>query len=286
MSKFIHIILLLALSCPFLVASPKPATATLDTRLVVVGGDLTEIVFALNQGSQVVAIDDSSSYPEQVKHLPSVGYVRALSTEGVLSVKPDRLIVSAYAGPKPVVKQLKQAGIDIATVPQKTTIAGIKQKIMQIADFLAVSEQGKALVKEVDQSMQQLTQRLQQQPHRKNKAMIFMGMQSGQLMAAGTGTKASAVLKLMGLDNPMKHKSYKPLSQEALIKVNPEIIIVALMPNQAADQSPFKHTKAYQNKAIYFVDSNALLSFGPRLPQTLLQLVESMQQNTQPIAQQ
>ena len=70
-----------------------------DRRIVVVGGALTEIAFALGQGESVVAVDSTSFFPMRAAELPRIGYMRALPPEGILSLRPDLLVLSSEAGP-------------------------------------------------------------------------------------------------------------------------------------------------------------------------------------------
>ena len=60
-----------------------------DMRIVCVSKHLTEMVFALGKGHNVVAVDLSSTFPDSAKLLPTVGYHRLLSAEGIISMKPD-----------------------------------------------------------------------------------------------------------------------------------------------------------------------------------------------------
>lgn len=66
-----------------------------EMRIVSVGGDLTEIVFALGHFDDVVARDSTSLYPESVQDLPDVGYVRSLGAESILSMSPSLIIETA-----------------------------------------------------------------------------------------------------------------------------------------------------------------------------------------------
>ncbi|QJX01792.1 ABC transporter substrate-binding protein [Alcanivorax sp. IO_7] len=63
-------------------------------RLVVAGGELTEIVYALDAGDRLVAVDSTSNYPAAARQLPKLGYVRALPVEGTLALKPDLVLLS------------------------------------------------------------------------------------------------------------------------------------------------------------------------------------------------
>src|SRR5690606_22723330 len=63
------------------------------SRLVSIGGSLTEIVYELGVEGLLVARDQTALYPAAARELPDVGYARALAPEGVLSVNPTALLV-------------------------------------------------------------------------------------------------------------------------------------------------------------------------------------------------
>ena len=75
-------------------------TASNTEKVVVAGGSLTEIMYFLGLQQKIVALDVTSSYPKEAKKLPSIGYVRALSTEGVLSLDPTLVIGENDMGPE------------------------------------------------------------------------------------------------------------------------------------------------------------------------------------------
>ena len=67
-------------------------------RIITIGGTATELVFALGAGEKVVAVDQSSVFPEEIKSLPQIGYIRAISAEGVLALKPTKIITTSEIG--------------------------------------------------------------------------------------------------------------------------------------------------------------------------------------------
>ena len=101
-------------------------------RIVSIGGPVTEIVYALGAGDQVVGVDTSSTFPEAATRLPQVGYQRRLSAEGVLSLQPDVVLATSDAGPPAALEQLK-AVVELVEVPAVYTIAGAEAKIRLIA---------------------------------------------------------------------------------------------------------------------------------------------------------
>jgi ABC-type hemin transport system substrate-binding protein len=69
------------------------------SRIVSVGGAVTEIVYRLGAAEHLVGVDTSSTYPAAATQLPQVGYQRMLSVEGVLSLRPTLVLLSVEAGP-------------------------------------------------------------------------------------------------------------------------------------------------------------------------------------------
>lgn len=80
-------------------------------RIISIGGDVTEIIYALNAEQDLVGRDSTSLIPEQVKKLPDIGYMRQLNTEGILALKPTKVITTSVAQPSIVLEQLKAAGV-------------------------------------------------------------------------------------------------------------------------------------------------------------------------------
>ena len=77
-------------------------------RIISIGGSITEILYELDFEANIVAVDITSNYPKQAKKLPSVGYIRNLSSEGVLSMHPSLIISENDIGPQIIIEQLKK----------------------------------------------------------------------------------------------------------------------------------------------------------------------------------
>ena len=95
-------------------AQSQPAADT--SRIVTLGGSVTEIVYALGAGDQVVGVDASSVYPEAATEKPSVGYFRQLPAEGVLSLDPSLVLALEGTGPPTVLDQLRSAGVRVEVI--------------------------------------------------------------------------------------------------------------------------------------------------------------------------
>jgi hypothetical protein len=96
-------------------------------RVVVAGGDLTEIAFALGAGDRIVGVDATSTHPPEADDLPDIGYFRRLSAEGVLSLAPDLLLAAPETGPEIGLEQIAAAGVEIRTASGRASASSARR---------------------------------------------------------------------------------------------------------------------------------------------------------------
>lgn len=253
----------------FLLAFLPPLPAA-PQRVVSLGGDVTEIVFALGKGDAVTAVDVTSMYPEAALKLPKVGYVRALSAEGILAMKPDLILASGEAGPPETLEQLKSAGIPLVTLPKDHTLTGIESKIVSIAEALDVKAEGEKLAANFDAERQGAEKAAKSGAP--VDAVYIMARSDGALIGAGKGTAADAMLAAAGLHNVLgEANGYKPVSGESLIAAAPTIIVTGERTIQACGgldkfkQNPaLAPTPAVKSDHVLVFDDMYLLGLGPR----------------------
>lgn len=122
-----------ALMVVALIAGSALSATAAPPRVVAVGGALTEIVHALDVGGQLVGIDTTSTWPAAATgRLPKVGYQRALSAEGVLSL----LLATTDAGPPAVIAQLRAAGVEVRLLSAEPSLTGVRDKVRGVARAL------------------------------------------------------------------------------------------------------------------------------------------------------
>ena len=120
--------------------SPAAAQETqkADTaRIVVIGGALTEIVYALGEERRLIARDSTSTYPEAAMSLPDVGYMRALSPEGVLGVDPSACLVfeDAVVGVHAArAAGMRVIGVTTAHTRDELVAAGAERAVVDFED--------------------------------------------------------------------------------------------------------------------------------------------------------
>ncbi len=253
-----------ALLCACLVL-PLSVNAQSQERIISAGSSVTELMLALGADSELIAVDVTSQSP---KPLPKVGYHRRLSAEGLLALGPTKLIGSDEMGPKATLDQLKSAGVDVQVVNTESTVQGLKTRIDQIAQILNKQDKAQAVKEDVTKQVAALATN---QPKKgQEKKILFLLIHEGRpANVAGADTTPDAIIKLAGGINPAADKltSYKPLSTEAMIEMQPDVILVSgrsfkslggadeiikRMPLLAA-------TPAGKNKQIITIDGRALL---------------------------
>jgi iron complex transport system substrate-binding protein len=239
-------------------------------RVVTAGGTVTEIVYALGQGSRLVGADVSSVYPPEAQAKPSVGYVRQLSAEGVLSLNPAVLLTTADAGPPAVLEQIKAAGVRVEVVPAGNDWGAAKARIRFVAAVLGVPDRAKALEARLDASKARVEQnRLKRASP--PKVLFIYARGAGTVAVSGTGTEADAIIALAGGANAVTaYQGYRPFTAEALAAAKPDLI---LLTSRGLESLGGKKglaalpglSEAMKTARVESLDDLLLLGFGPRL---------------------
>lgn len=241
------------------------------SRLVSIGGSLTEIIYALGEEGKLVARDQTATYPEEVAALPDVGYMRQLAPEGVLSVNPTALLVIDGSGPPEALEVLSSAGVEYQTVPEGYSAEGVLIKVRAVGQALGADDKAAALAETIAAEFAELADRTATVTSPK-KVLFILSNQGGQIQASGTDTAANGIIGLAGAVNAITEFSgYKALSEEAITQAAPDAIVMMDRggDHSATDADLLAHpaialTPAGQNKAIYRLDGAYLLGFGPR----------------------
>jgi iron complex transport system substrate-binding protein len=258
------------------------ATFADRSRIVAIGGSITEIVYALGEQDRLVARDSTSRYPQAAAELPDVGYMRQLSPEGVLSVNPSGILALHGSGPKEAVDVLKKSSIPFIEMPERYDNQGILEKIHIVGKALGVEAKADALAAQIDAKLKAAEKQTASIKERK-RILFVLSMQGGKLLAAGSDTAADGIIKLAGGINAIDgFAGYKQLSDEAVITARPDVI---LMMNNAgpatADDELFSNpvaasTPAGAARKLIRMDGGYLLGFGPRTADAIHDLAVSL----------
>jgi iron complex transport system substrate-binding protein len=260
-----------------------PSASAEKQQIVSVGGSITEIIYALGAQDRIVAVDTTSLYPpEALRTKPNVGYLRALSAEGVLSQNPTLMIAAEGIGPADTLGLLKSAGLRIALLDEQPSAKSVIDKIDEIGRLLDLLPQAQTLSTKVSKQFEELDAR-RKTITKPMRVMVILGFQSGRAMAAGRKTAADAMIALAGGINAAgAMDNYKQLSDEAIIEAAPDALVMAqrgdddVLPANIFDHGAFAATPAAATHTLIQMNANYMLGFGPRTAQAAHELMSKL----------
>jgi iron complex transport system substrate-binding protein len=253
------------------------------SRIVVLNGDIAEVVYALGLGGNVVGLDTSATYPPEAAANQNIGYQRSLSAVVILSLNPSVLIGNEVAGPAAVIEQIRGAGVPVVIFKDITTLTGASDKITGVAAALGVPNRGKALVQTMSGEISAATTLAKTAKTEPVVAFLYLRGATTQMLM-GAGSRADVLIAAAnGVDAGVEAgvKGSVPITPEALVAAQPDVILVLSAGLQSVGgvdgllQIPgVAQTPAGKNRAIVDLDDQYLLGLGPRTGQALMDLTK------------
>jgi iron complex transport system substrate-binding protein len=257
--------------------------AAANLRIVSIGGAVTETLYALGYGDQIVAVDTTSFYPEAAMALPKVGYMRTLAAEPIVALSPDLVIAVDHAGPKKILDQIAAAGVPVVIVSDEPTAEGASEKIEEVAKAVGAEAKGEELASQLARSFDHIEAILAKDPARPS-VLYILSATDGAPLAAGQNTAADGVIALAGGRNALQgYEGYKPLSPEAAVSANPDFVVVAQHGISSlggldglAARPDLGLVPAIKEGRVLVLDATYLLGFGPRAAEATAELASHL----------
>lgn len=252
-----------------------------EKRILSIAKQYTEIIFALGAEKDLVAVDLSSTYPDAAKQLPTVGYHRALSVEGILAVKPDLILHDNNIGPEHVVKQLEDLKIPMKVFGKyKDNIAGTDSLIREMGVYFNRQAAADSLCKQLDADMGIALEQSKQYKDSVKVLVIHYGQANNvYLVMTQKSTAAKMIAWAGGKITVTDEKGMKQLSPEAIAAADPDVILLTdfgydkLGSIEKIKELPgLAKTKAANNNRIYRVEEHDMVYLGPRTGKNVLAL--------------
>ena len=274
-----------ALCVGFLV-SYHAAAAESPQRWVSAGGALSEWISALGGESKLVGVDTTSQHPESLKALPSIGYQRQLSAEGILSLRPQILVGTEETGPPPVLSQVRSAGVQVELFSAQPDLPTLQGNLQRLGKLLGADDQASQVFQAYQQQLDQQNIRVTraQLKGKSPGVLLLLGHAGGKPLIAGKDTAADWLLQQAGGHNLATHTGYKPFSVESLVSLDPEVLVFAdrALTGDAARAALFKEnpilssTRAAKDGRVMELDPTLLVGgLGPRLPDAMKKLSDA-----------
>lgn len=262
----------------------KETDATKDMRIVCLSKHLTEMVFALGKGHDLVAVDLSSTYPDSARLLKTVGYHRALSPEAIISMNPDLVIHSNDIGPDNVLPQITKAGLNIKAFGGANTVDSAKLLLKELGKFFGQEKKADSLVKVFDEGLARAADTLNaRNVHDSLKVMIIhFGLRNNNyFVMSGRNGVGDKMIRLAGCSPA---QGVREMSPEAVAQANPDVIIatdygydkMGSMDKFIANVPGVALTNAGKNKRVVRFEEHDLIYFGPRSGDNVIKLIQDL----------
>lgn len=264
--------------------SPLAASAdNLPQRWVSAGGSLSEWVVELGGEGKLVGVDTTSQHPASLQKLPSIGYQRQLAAEGILALRPEVLLGTEEMGPPPVLAQLAAAGVKVEALPADADLQVLHGNLKRIGALLGDDARAERVFAAYQARLKEQADWVAQAQAetRAPTVLLLLGHAGSSPMAGGKDTAAAWLIERAGGRNLTTHEGYKALSTEALLALDPDVVIFAdrRLGGDEARQALLKQnpalasTRAGKEGRLVAIDPTLLVGgLGPRIPAGLAEL--------------
>ncbi|MEP6699970.1 MAG: ABC transporter substrate-binding protein [Bacteroidota bacterium] len=265
--------------------SYKETDGKKDMRIVCLSKHLTEMVFALGKGHNIVACDLSSTYPDSAKLLKTVGYHRALSPESIIAMDPDLVIHSNDIGPANVLPQITKAGLNIKVFGGANTIDSAKLLLKQLGEFFGEEHKADSIIKKMDADIAKAASTLKAMNIQDTPTVMiihFGRANNVYFVMSGRGGVGDKMIALAGGKTASYDaKGARQISAEAVAEANPDIIIatdygfdqMGSMDKFITGVAGVSLTNAAKNKRIVRFEEHDIVYFGPRSGENIIKLM-------------
>ena len=258
-------------------------------RMVVISQQYNEMIYALGAQASLVGVDYSSAYPPAIKSVTTVGYHRALSAEGILSLKPTIVIHDGNIGPEAVVRQLEQLKVPMKQFEAKDdSLDGLKALLREMGVYFHKEARAQELIATLDADMAAAMARTKTYTDHPRVAVIHYGRASNVYLivsgkgGSGDGAAASQMIEWAGAEQAIQGNGMQRLtSPEILAQSNPDIILMTEFGydrlgslEQAKTLPGVAQTNAARTGRIYRVSEHELTYFNPETGKSVLQLAD------------
>jgi iron complex transport system substrate-binding protein len=246
-------------------------------RIVSMGPNITEIVFALGCGNRLVAVTDFCMYPPEVAGLPKVGGYLNPNLEKLTTLRPDLVLIRGKI--EKVDRFCRSRGIPVVRV-HMDSLKTIYSGIQHLGRALGVVEKADVLCNTIREALD--TVRAKSAAIPATKVFISLGRAMGSmanLYTVGGNSFLSQLVEIGGGINIFADvdQPYPEASKESLIKRSPEVIL-EMRPGEnmtqkkrnqiIAEWGVFDGVPAVTNGRIYVLTQDFLLIPGPRIVET------------------
>ncbi len=251
--------------------SPRPGIGTPRPRIVSLTPSVTETLFAVGVGAEVVGVSEYCDYPPQVRRLPKIGSFITPNLEAVVALRPTLVIGLPSSADVREIRALRAMGVATVAVSGDDSLAEIEASIIKIGRATGHQQSAGYLVEQIQARISSIEERLAGVAPR--RVLMVVGHQP--LVAVGPGTYLDELLRLAHAHNIAdgSAQSWPRLSLEYILELQPDVILDGQMGTDprapARFWSRYPSIPAVRNRRVFGYPDDPVLHPGPRFAQTL-----------------
>jgi len=260
---------------PGVIAVGARAGEASPERVVCVSKQINEFMFAIGAQAVIVARDLTSVYPPEITKLPSVGYHRALSAEGILSAKPTLFLTDGNVGPDAVIAQVKTVGIPVLVLRPGATPDSARLLLEDLGRRFHHQAEAQKVLEQWRAGMEQVRRDSALAPEPRPRVLFMhFGQLINNYLGIRSGTPADRILRWAGGVNAIDSVgTMRRLTPEFIARCAPDVIVATDVGfDRVGSAAKFAElpgvslTPAARNGRIYRIDETEIMYFGPRTP--------------------
>lgn len=241
----------------------------------------TEIVFELGLGEKVVGVSDNDNYPEEVLDIEKIGGME-FNVEKILSLDPDLVLAhgSVMGMAEQGLQQLKDADVPVLVVHDATNFDELYDTIQMIGEATGTKEEAEELVTNMQKEIDEIKVKAEEVTEK--KSVVFEVSPAPEIFVGGKNTFMDEILTIIGAENAIEEEGWPQLNEEAMIALNPDIIITTYgfyvdhAVEQVLDRKGWEDVTAIKEEQVYDVHSDLVTRPGPRLAEGVKELAKAI----------
>jgi iron complex transport system substrate-binding protein len=251
-------------------------------RIVSISKQLTEIIFAVGGDTALVGVDVSSTYPEAAKKIKTVGYHRALSAEGIISLNPTAVWHDGNIAPENVIRQIEKTGIPLREFKGGSTIDSTEMLIRTLAAEFHNRGAGEKLCAKLEADMQSLDSLRRRYTDTPRVLIIHFGQAANKYFVLNRKGAPNQMLEWAGAVNAADTaQKWRDLSAEVIATAQPDVILATDFGydlqgslDKFAKLPGISLSPAAKNHRIYRIEEHDLVYLGPRTGENVKKIME------------
>lgn len=261
---------------PLTITDSNNKSITIDkepTKVVSVGPNITETIYAVGMGSKLVGRTDYCDFPEEAKKVQSIGTLKTPNIEKVTELKPDIVIASTHFKPE-VEKKLEEVGIKVVVLYGEQSFDGVYKIIEDTGKLLNAPDKASQVIKNMKEKVSSVEEKVKGKD--KPSTYYVVGYGKDQFTAGGD-TFIGKMIEMAGGKNSADDVKGWSYSLEKLVEKNPQVMVCSKYNETKKGiegTNGYKDLIAVKEGKLFEIDNNLLDRQGPRLADGLVELAK------------